>query len=268
MAQREPKELKNSVLSKISQEYEAQKARINVAAFIPVSDFVENGQVITNLAYILAQNDMNVCVVDFKVFYPNLYYWLNVSPNKKGEGLMRLLRNYRNDIKAVITPTSEKSLFLLSPSPYDAIESYYSFEFRHIEAAINTLRESFDIVLIDVPNNPPLEFCLGAMMNCMQGFFTASERTDTLANMIKLIHHAGSVGVSEAKFLEVIFMNSFETVFDYAAIKKSNFSVVARLPFVKEAWECPMEGKLYLRDSKLPNKHYVSELHSLAAKFM
>ena len=265
MAQRE---LKNNVLDKISREYEVRKARINVATFIPACEFVENSQVITNLGYILANNDLHVCLVDFKVFYPNLFYWLNVDPNKKGEGLMRLLRNYRNDIKTVVTPTSEKNLFLLSPSPYDSMESYYSFEFRHIEAVINILSECFDVVLIDVPNNPPIEFCLGAMMNCMQGFFTASERIDVLANIVKLIHHARSLGISEGKFLEIVFMNTFNTTFDYSALKKNNFTITARLPFVKEAWESPLEGKLYMRDAELANKLYVGEMQKLADRFL
>ena len=266
MDKRDGKKL-NNVLDKISRDYEIRKPRIDVAAFIPACDFVENGQLISNLAYALAYNDLNVCVVDFKVFYPNLFNWLNVAPNKKGEGLMRILKNYRNDIKSVITPTLERNLFLLSPSPYDSIESYYSFEFRHVETVINVLRENFDVVLIDVPNNPPLEFCLGAMMNCMQGFFTAAERTDVLANLIKLLHHAGSVGISEAKFLEVIFMNTFDTVFDYSALKASNFFVAARLPFIKEAWECPLEGRLYLRDAQLVNKTYAGEIQKIVEKF-
>ena len=267
MAQRETRKLGN-VLDKISRDYEINKARINVATFIPACDFVENGQIISNLGYSLAKSELNVCVVDFKVFYPNLFNWLNVSPNKKGEGLMRLLKNYRNDIKSVITQTSEKNLFLLSPSPYDSIESYYSFEFRHIEAVINVLRENFDIVLIDVPNNPPLEFCLGAMMNCMQGFFIAAERTDILANMFKLLRHAGSIGISEAKFLEVIFMNTYDTVFDYSAFKANNLSITARIPFIKEAWECPLEGKLYLRDAQFVNKIYGNEMQKIVDKFL
>lgn len=257
-----------SVLDKISRDYEVRKSRINVAAFIPACDFVENGQVISNLAYILAKNDMTVCVVDFKVFYPNLFYWIGVEPNRKGEGLMRILKNYRNDIKSVINQTSERNLFLLSPSPYDSIESYYSFEFRHIEAVINVLSENFDVVLIDAPNNPPLEFCLGAMMNCMQGFFTAAERIDTLSNMIKLIHHANSIGISGAKFLDVIFMNTYNTAFDFTALRKSNFTVAAHLPFVKEAWECSLEGKIYLRDAQLPNKFFVKEMQRLASNFL
>ena len=257
-----------NVLDKISREYQLEKARINVAAFIPACEFVENSQVITDLAYVLAKNGFNICVVDFKVFYPNLHYWLNARPNKKGEGLMKILRNFRNDIKTVLTPTSEPNIFLLSPSPYDPIESYFGFELRHVDTLINVLRENFDVVLIDVPNNPPLEFCLGAMKNCMQGFFTASERIDVLANMIKLLRYVGSVGISQAKFLEVVFMNTHNTVFDYGALSSSNFSVVARLPFVKEAWGCPLEGKLYLRDARLVNKTYAKELQNLAARFI
>jgi len=267
MAKRGTEKL-NNVLSKLSRDYEVHKARINVAAFIPACDFVENGQVITNLAYSLAINELNVCVVDFKVFYPNLFNWFNVDPNKKGEGLMRILKNSRSDIKSVVNPTEERNLFLLSPSPYDSIESYYSFEFRHIEAVINVLKENFDVVLIDVPNNPPLEFCLGAMMNCMQGFFTASERTDAVANMVKLLHHAGSVGISTAKFLEVIFMNTYDATYDYSALKANNFNITAILPFNKDAWQSPLEGKLYFRDAHIVNKTYLNELNQIVERFI
>jgi len=260
----------DGVLDKISRDYEIKKPRINVAAFIPSSDFVENGQILSNLSYLLAQNDLQVCVVDFKVFYPNLFYWFCAEPNKKGEGLMRMLKNYRNDIKSIINPTPIKNVYLLSPSPYDSIESYYSFEFRHVETVINILRENFDVVLIDVPNNPPLEFCLGAMMNCMQGFFTAAERVDVLSNILKLINHAGSIGISEGKFLEVIYMNVFNSTYDFNALKKSSFSVAATLPYVKEANECPLEGtgKIYLRDAKTVNRVFASEMQKISDKFI
>lgn len=257
----------SSVLDKISQNYEERKSHIDVAAFIPACDFVENGQLLSNLAYILANNDFNVCVVDFKVFYPNLFYWFGVPPNKKGKGLIQLLKNDRADIKSIVTPTQVNNLFLLSPSPMDNIESYYSFEFRHIDNTIGVLRENFDIVLIDAPNNPPLEFCLGSMKNCMQGFFTAAERVDVLGNMMKLILHADSVNMGAGKFLEVVFMNSYDTVYDFKSLVQNNFKIAAHLPFVKEAWECPLEGKLYLRDAQIVNKIYAREMQKLAERF-
>ena len=51
------------------------------------------------------------------------------------------------------------------------MEEYFDFEFENVERVINTLKSIFDVVLIDIPNNPPLEFCLGAVKYCHMGFF-------------------------------------------------------------------------------------------------
>ena len=58
-----------------------------VAGFMPATDGTDNGVLISNIAYVFAQSGFNTCVVDLKVFYPNLYNYLDVAPNKKSRGL-------------------------------------------------------------------------------------------------------------------------------------------------------------------------------------
>ena len=162
---------------------------------------------ISNLGYLLSQKGLNTCILDFKVFYPNLYQLLDVKPNKKSDGLINVLKSDKVDIRGEILSTRYERLYLLSPSPHDLMEEYYDFDFENVERVISTLKNMFDIILIDIPNNPPLEFCLSNSKYCHMGFFTATERSRVCWKYDKILDYAASVGISTSKFSSVIFMN-------------------------------------------------------------
>lgn len=269
MDRKEQKTISN-VLGKISSkeligaELQDSKLIYSVIGFIPACDFVDNAMLISNLGYLLSQKGLNTCIVDLKVFYPNIYHFVDVAPNKRSNGLIKVLKSDKVDFRGEILSTKYERLFLLSPSPQDLMEEYFDFEFENLERVIATLKQMFDIVLLDIPNNPPLEFCLGAMKYCHVGFFTASERADAASNMIKLLDYASSVGISTAKFTSVVLMNLQDVVFDYKAITDSGFKIVAALPLVKSATARALEGRLYVKDNPFINKYFNKEIHRLA----
>ena len=260
----------NDIFRKISSkeligaELQENKLMYSIVGFVPISDSCDNALIISNLGYLLAEKGLNTCVVDFKVFYPNLFQFLDAKPNNKGKGLIRVLRSDKVDFREEIIATKYDKLFLLSPSPQDLMEEYFDFDFQNIERVITTLRDMFDIVLIDIPNNPPLEFCLAAMKYCHIGFFTATERMDASSNMVKLLDYASSVGISTAKFTRVILMNLLDLRFDYKIISDIGFTIVAALPLVKDAIAKSLEGKLYVKDTPIINKYFIRELRGLA----
>lgn len=69
----------------------------SVVGFIPACDGVDNAMLISNLGYLLSQKGLNTCVVDLKVFYPNLYQFLDVPAHKKGQGLIKVLKSDKVD---------------------------------------------------------------------------------------------------------------------------------------------------------------------------
>lgn len=260
----------NAILHKISSreligaELQDNKLMYSIVGFLPVSDSCDNSLLISNLGYLLAEKGLNTCIVDFKVFYPNLYQFLDVKPKDRGNGLIKVLRSDKVDFREEIAPTKYEKLFLLSPSPQDLMEEYFDFDFQSIERVISVLKEMFDIVLMDIPNNPPLEFCLAAMKYCHIGFFTATERIDAASSMVKLLEYAASVGISTAKFTRVILMNLLDLNFDYKIISDMGFTIFAALPQVKDAVAKALEGKLYLKDASIINKYFIRELRRLA----
>ena len=260
------KEIANNLLERALQrdQFDADmhdnKLLYSVFGFIAATDFTDNAILLSNLGYVLAQQDFNVCLLDLKVFYPNLYLYLDVAQNTRGTGLLKVLKDDKADLKEEIKPTKYPNLYLLSASPQDLMEEYFDFSIDKISGTIETLKKHFDIILIDIPNNPPLEFCLGAMKQSHTGFFSASERIDAISNITRLLDFADSLGISAAKFANIIFMNLQDIKYDFSMIKKMRLNVVAGLPLVKGAAADALEGKLYIKDNTLVNGLYKKEL--------
>ncbi|GHU50726.1 hypothetical protein AGMMS49975_02340 [Clostridia bacterium] len=244
------------------------------AGFVSVCDFAESGEIIANLAYLLAKKGIVVCIADFKVFYPNLFDWIpGVSAEKQGDGLIRLLNNDRAEVKSAAQKTDDENIFLVSPSPNDDIEDYLNFSVSNIKRVISTLKETFDVVLIDIPNNPPFEFCLASLMSCHHGFFVASERVDAPRNIEKLLNYALSLTDEVRSFCNIIISRRQGLLFEenaFSGIRLKNkagydkLRVAAKLPFLPSVQESALSGELYLRDAVLPNKEFSREINKIS----
>ncbi|MDR0958401.1 MAG: hypothetical protein LBM16_04255 [Clostridiales bacterium] len=254
------------IVRNMSREYESKKPDIDSAVFIPACESAESGQVISNLAFVLAERELNVCVADFNVFYPSMFAWIGADTPPRGEGLIKLLKNDRTPLKDVLQTTREKQIFLLSASQSDDLEDYYNFDFSHVCNVIKILKNNFDVTLINTPNIPSLEFCLASMKFCTQGFFIAEQRIEVLSNISKLLNHAMSIGISSAKFLEIIFINFQNASYDVRSFKDNKFNVTA-IPFVPNAIISQLENEIYLRDQTILNKEFLKGIHKIADKF-
>ncbi len=240
----------------------------NVFGFLPATDGTDNALVLSNLGFALSQQGYHVCLLDFKVFYPNLFLYLDVEQNERGKGLLTVLKDDRADLREEITPTKYEGLYLLSPSPQDLMEEYFDFDVEKVSCVVETLKRLFDIVLIDIPNVPPLEFCIGAMKECHVGFFTATERVDALSNITRLMDFVSTLGIGVNKFTNIIFTNLQDVKFDFNSLKKLRFDIVAGLPLIKGIITDALEGKIYVKDNPLVNGTYKKELGRIVEKIL
>lgn len=249
----------------IGAELQESKLIYNVVGFLQMTDSTDASLIISNLGYLLAQKGLNTCLIDFNVFYPNLHTFFNVKTKNKGEGLLKVLKSDKTDIREELIHTSEEKLFLLSASNQDSFEEYFDFTFEHIEQVITLAKNTFDIVLINIPNNPPLEFCIGAVKYCHTGFVIASEKIEASRNITKFFDYATSIGVSTAKFANLIMMNLHDLQYDYKVFEDHGIKLVSTIPFVKGAIVYSLEGIIYLKNSKNGiNKYFLREMNRLA----
>lgn len=278
---RDHRELRDALLEKLTVDTGYDKPKGIVAGFIAASEFAEAGEIIANLAYTLSGSGIVVCVVDFKVFYPNLCDWMGgVAANKKGTGLIQLLNSDRTEVRSAVQETDDRNIFVLSPSPNDDIEDYFNFSIDDIGRIIAALKETFDIVLIDIPNNPGLEFCVGALMNCQKGFFVAAERVDASRNIAKLMDFICKITSNAKSFNSLILTKHQGLLYDVGALTDTmmgddtdgvKLRIIAAVPLSREAQQCALDGQVYIRDGSLVNrslakagKRYAGEITKIA----
>lgn len=245
-----------SPTDRIYEELESRKILDNVIGFIPFSDSTDTSILITNIAALLAKKGLNTCILDAKVFYPSIYKLLDCEANTKGQGLIKVLRSDKVDLREEVNETKFKNLYILSSSPLDAIEEYFDFEMDDIERVINMLKDMFDMVLIDIPNIPPLEFCIASIKNCNVGFSVWSERVECPQNMNRFFEYIGSLGVGTSKFSNIIINNQHGFEYDKSIISEMNMRLIAEFPFVPAAINFSLEGKIYTVDGALMDKRY------------
>ena len=259
-------DVRDTLLEKISSNPGYDKPMGIVAGFVPACEFVEACEIIANLAYVLARRGVVVCAVDFKVFYPNLYDWLGgVESAKKGNGLIRFLNSDRTEVREIAQETDEKNIFLIAPSLNDDIEDYLSFSIDDVNRIIAMLKEAFDVVLIDIPNNPGLEFFAGALMNCQKGFFIATERVDAPRNIQKLMEFALRITNNARNFSNVIMARQQGLVYDRSVLTGTRIGgdgdgvrlrIAANIPYSREAQQCALDGNVYIRDGSLAKRNF------------
>jgi len=128
------------------------------------------------------------------------------------------------------------------------------------------LKETFDVVLIDIPNNPGLEFFIGAMMNCQKGFLIAPERVDAQRNIQKLMEFALRITNNARNFNSVILARQQGLVYDRSMLTGTRVGgeregdgvkmrLAANIPFIREAQQCALDGSVYIRDGALANRN-------------
>jgi MinD-like ATPase involved in chromosome partitioning or flagellar assembly len=252
---------KLSPRDKIYSEIDSNQVIDNVVAFIPAADSTDSSILLVNTAAALAKKGWSVCILDLKVFYPNIYKLLDCEVVPKGKGLIKLCRSDKVDFRDEITITKYKNLYLLSPSPMDLIEEYFDFLLEDVERVIGTLKEMFDLVLIDVPNNPPLEFCVGAIKQCNVGFIIWSERVDCPQNTSKFLNYIGSLGISSAKIANVILNNVQGFEYDKQVITEMGMKLIAEFPQIPSIINYSLDGRVYIVDSLILNKRYQKSMN-------
>jgi hypothetical protein len=253
-----------SPIKKIYDELEKDKIVENLVGFIPCGDSTDATHHIVNIATHLALHGKNVLIVDGDVFYPSMYRLLDQDLLEKGKGLLKLLKDDRMDIREEIKKTSIENLYFVSSSPLDAMEDFFELDERDVERLFHGFKEVFDIVLVFVPNNPPLEFCYATLNVLSFGFLMWSPRVECPIKTKRLFYFLNSIGVSTSKLGNVLCCNTNEVGFDIKVVDNMGLRLISELPMVPKIFDFALEGKNYMKDSVLMDKRYKMAIDEIA----
>ncbi|HQA57484.1 MAG TPA: ATPase [Acetivibrio sp.] len=255
---------KLSPKEKIFEQLESKKILENVIGFIPACDSADVPILVSNLGVYLGEMGYSICILDANVFYPCIYKLFGCESKPRGRGLLSVLRSDKMDFRDEIIKTKYKNVYLMSSSFMDPIEDYLDIRQQDFERVLLTLKDMFDLVLVSIPNNPPLESCYVSVKNCDMGFIVWSERVDCALNTSKLMTFFSSINIGVAKFSNIIINNSMGLRFDRDIINEMKLKLIAELPFVPAALDHSLEGNVYIAEGTIINKKFRKSLEKLA----
>lgn len=256
---------KLSPVDKIYDELEKEKLLENAVSFISLSDSTDSAIHLANVATKLCNKGYNVCIIDADVFYPSVYKILDCESKEKGSGLLKLIKSDKSDFKEELIEVKKfKNLYVLSSSPFDNMEDYFDVAEIDVARVFLIAKEIFDIVLINVPNNPPLEFCYLSIKASNLGFVFWGERIDAAQNTRKFFKFINSIGITMANFGNVVLSNRTNISFDIGVINEMKFRLITELPFVDNIYQATLEGKIYLKESSIVDKRYNNGIQIIA----
>lgn len=256
---------KLSPKERIFEELDRASIQENIYGFIPASDCADTSLLIVNLGVMLAEKGKSVCIFDAKVFYPSIYKLVDCEANPKGKGLLQIIKSDKTDVRDAVTNTRYKNLYIMTSSPSDPMEEYFDIREEEVERIIASLKDMFDIVLIDIPNLPPLEFCYVSMKCSNMGFVVWSERIECPQNTSRLMHFMNSIGIGTSKFANIIVNNEAGLNYDLKIVEDMNLRLITRLPFVPSVVDYSLEGKVYVTKSVLMDRRYSKGINILVS---
>jgi hypothetical protein len=255
---------KISPVEKIYEELDKEKLVENVIGFLALSDSTDMPLHIVNVASEISAQGYSVCILDADVFYPRIYKLLNCVPQEKGNGMKRCLSSDKADLREEISRAKNiNNLYVLGASPYDNMEEYFDTSEEDLVRVFLLAKEVFDYVFINIPNNPPLEFCYVAMRFCSIGFTFWSERIDAPENTEKFFTFMNSIGISTANFGNIIISNRLGLSFDIKVIFDMHLRFVTELPMIETLYQYALNGELYLREGRVVDRRYQEGIETI-----
>lgn len=238
----------------------------NVIGFISLRNGAGAATVLSNVAYLLAEDNSRTCIVDLSFFMPNLYTFYNKKITKDKSFI-----NYFNSgrpIPEVLNQIND-NLWLISMSfatkPYES-----GFIDEHsIKNAIKELKKTFDFVLLYMPYEPLQEFFIDALALVDRGYIVWDEQIDCAPKtnqMIDWVYKMSSSTVAN-KINNIILNKRTERGYPEEVISKIQCDLITELPFDKEIPETKNNGTVYF-EAGTPKKAYQEGIIKLISHMM
>jgi len=231
----------------------------NVIGMMSINGGAGASTIVANVAHILSKynllnknkeslTDMVVCVVDFNVMNPVQYQLLGQESPEKGKGLLDVLITGTESMSKNLIRVSN-TLSLLSPSIYDDLYEYFDINSINVSDIIDYLKDHYDIVIIDMPNNPPSPLCYQTMKWCNKLFVIWDESITIYQNTKRLMDFFASIKIRN-KFTHIIFNKKTRTPLVIERIdelvKKLGLKLLAIIPYAQDIVNDNLNGTLYV----------------------
>lgn len=248
-----------SVDEDIKDQIQSEMILDNVIGIMSVNGGAGASTIVANVGHILSKynlihkkndslTDMVVCIVDFNVFNPMQYQLLSAKVPDKGVGLQEIFISGTKNISPNLIRLSN-TLSLVTASPNDDIYEYFDVTTTGVNELIVYLKEHFDVVLIDIPNQIASPLCYETIKCCSKTFLVWDENISIYQSTKRLLKFFKDIKIRN-KFTHIIFNKKTRTSMAIEHIedlaKKVGLKLLTIIPYSQDIVNDNLNGTLYV----------------------
>lgn len=250
----------------------------NSIGFLGVKGGVGTSSLLANVALDVASKGKSVCIMDADVFKPSIIRMFDcASELEEEQGLQTVLKDDSCDIRDNLIKTKYDNVYILSRSLNDKIEDFLDFEEKDFKRVIDELKSVFDIVLIDIPLNFCLEFCIYPLKFVDRGFMVWEDNIECFQNTFDIkffLKYAADIDTGKISNI-IINKRRLSGLMDASAkgligvpfntenISELKCRLFSEVPFIGEIQNYINEGRPYLKAGSKINGRFLSEIEKI-----
>lgn len=244
----------------------------NVISFMSVSGGAGASTVVANVATTLKGRGYSVLVIDVNILYPSQYSLLGYNIESKEINDIVSFMSGRCTIGEAIRNNKDVSLLSANNRTIMDLISVDKMEkVGELGKAIDILRDYFDVILLDIPNQLTLDIVHTCLYLSDMIYLVWDESLDCIINTEVLKKSMLMVGVNYDSKLRIVLNKRTSVQYPRSIIEQSNIELVSVIPFEVSVIESGLAGGAYVKvgASFSPNaKVFIDCMEQIAEKIL
>ncbi len=208
----------------------------NVVVFSTASGGAGASTILSNVAYLAAQENMRILVIDLDVMYPihHLYFGNKEVVLEKPDLISFLIG--RNTLGESIENNYDHVSLLCANNRtiMDSMNAESDIAITNFQSAINKVRQLFDLVLIDCPLKIEHTLCNTAFYMADSIYLVWDEGISSISNTEKIRRNMAATGIDAYTKMRVILNKRTNIHYNNYPFQKLNMELVSVLPFEQD----------------------------------
>lgn len=228
--------------------------------------------ILSNTAYLAAQEGLRVLVIDLNIMYPaqHMYFGDNKQELDKPD-LVGFLTGKSSLGESIETNGKISLLYANNRTLMDSINAESNIAVSNFQAAIQKVRQLFDLVLIDCPLKVEHTLCNIAFYVADSIYIVWDEGISSISNTEKIRRNMAASGIDAYTKMKVVLNKRTNIHYNDYPFKKLNIELVQILPFEPDIIYTSLRSEVFCQKGASKSKNadiFYSGMVSLTESIM
>jgi len=227
--------------------------------------------IVANVAHMANKMGMRVLVIDLNIMLPIQHSYFNIKQEIERPDIVSYLYGKNTIGEAMVNKSGVSLLYANNRNLTDHINTESDLSVNNFNAAIDKLRQLYDVILIDTPMKIEHTLINNVMYNCDHIYLVWDEGINSIANTERIRRNMALSGIDAYTKMRVILNKRTSIHYSDYPFKKLNMELVGVLPFESDIIDASLRSQIfcdnYASSSKNSNVFY-SEIENITLKIL